>query len=191
MKRENRVLLTKQALANSLKKLLNEKPFSKITISDIVRDCDVNRKTFYYHFEDIYDLLRWMLEEETLNVVRQFNLLTEYEDAILFIMDYVEKNDFILNCLYNSIGHEEIKRRLSTGFSSLIRSLITDAAQTLGIETEERFIVFLTDFYTGALANLLIEWLKDTSRYTKQEVIDNVSLIFKKSLPDVLLERKI
>ena len=48
---------TKRALAQSLKKLLQTKPLSKITINDIAEDCGVSRMTFYYHFADIYDLV--------------------------------------------------------------------------------------------------------------------------------------
>ena len=48
--------ITKQALEASLKRLLLQKPLTKITIADITEDCGVNRMTFYYHFQDIYDL---------------------------------------------------------------------------------------------------------------------------------------
>ena len=50
--------VTKRALEASLKNLLLQKPLSKITISDITEDCGINRMTFYYHFKDIYDLVR-------------------------------------------------------------------------------------------------------------------------------------
>ena len=40
---------TKKALAASLKKLLEQKPFAKITVTDITEDGEVNRHTFYYH----------------------------------------------------------------------------------------------------------------------------------------------
>ena len=53
---------TKRALAASLKELLLQKPFHKITISDITQHCGVNRMTFYYHFHDIYDLANWTFE---------------------------------------------------------------------------------------------------------------------------------
>ena len=46
---------TKQALAASLKKLLRRKFLDDITVKEIVADCTVNRQTFYYHFQDIYD----------------------------------------------------------------------------------------------------------------------------------------
>lgn len=56
--------MTKQALANSLKSLLQKKTLNKITIKDIVDDCGVNRQTFYYHFQDVYDLVDWIFHHD-------------------------------------------------------------------------------------------------------------------------------
>lgn len=57
----------------------------------LVADCNINRKTFYYHFEDIYALLKWMFEEEAIDVVKHFDLLVDYEEAIAGIfMDWVK-----------------------------------------------------------------------------------------------------
>ena len=41
----------RNAIMESLLKLLEERPLSKITVKDIVDDCGINRNTFYYHFE--------------------------------------------------------------------------------------------------------------------------------------------
>lgn len=75
MTHEEATRRTKQMLAASLKKQMEKKPLKKITVSEIIADCNVNRKTFYYHFEDIYALLKWMLEQEAVEVVKQFDLL--------------------------------------------------------------------------------------------------------------------
>ena len=56
---------TKEALGKALKKMLSVKPIDKITVKDLVEECGVNRQTFYYHFDDVYDLLEWVFEEDT------------------------------------------------------------------------------------------------------------------------------
>ena len=48
---------TKEVFAESLKKMLENKRLEYITVKDIVEDCGVSRQAFYYHFDDIYDLL--------------------------------------------------------------------------------------------------------------------------------------
>lgn len=49
---------TKHALATALKQAMARKPLDKITIAELTHACNIRRQSFYYHFEDIYDLLR-------------------------------------------------------------------------------------------------------------------------------------
>ena len=55
---------TKKALAQALKKLLTEKDFEKISIGEICDECDMSRKSFYYHFRDKYELVIWIFRTE-------------------------------------------------------------------------------------------------------------------------------
>ena len=63
-------VLTKKALLIAFGELLEEKPFNKITITDITARCGLNRMTFYYHFDNIYELMIWGLEAQMREVSR-------------------------------------------------------------------------------------------------------------------------
>lgn len=52
--------ITKNALAQAMKELMLEKKFEKISVTDICNQCGMNRKSFYYHFRDKYDLVNWI-----------------------------------------------------------------------------------------------------------------------------------
>ena len=52
--------VTKRALAEGLKQLMERRPFAKISVGDICESCNMNRKSFYYHFRDKYDLVNWI-----------------------------------------------------------------------------------------------------------------------------------
>lgn len=56
--------ITKKALAMAMKELMEQIPFSKISVSDICEKCGMNRKSFYYHFKDKYDLVNWIFDVE-------------------------------------------------------------------------------------------------------------------------------
>ncbi len=56
--------ITKRALGESLKGLMLEVPFSKISVGEICERCSMNRKSFYYHFRDKYELVNWIFERE-------------------------------------------------------------------------------------------------------------------------------
>lgn len=96
----------------------------------------MNRKTFYYHFEDIYALLKWMLEEEAIEVVKQFDLLMDYREAVLFVLDYVKTNKHLLCCAYDSMGRDEMKRFFYSDFIGIIKNIISNTEQQLGIYAE-------------------------------------------------------
>ena len=71
---------TKRMLSMSLKKLLSKTTLDNITIQDITNDAEVSRKTFYYHFQDIYDLLDWTLQEDARHLVANKINLDNWEE---------------------------------------------------------------------------------------------------------------
>ena len=75
---------TKESFALALKKMMTVKPMEKITVKDLVEICGVNRQTFYYHFDDIYDLL-------------EYDVLYQKDEKVLHIENArVHKNTVII-----------------------------------------------------------------------------------------------
>lgn len=185
MKHKEATLQTKTALAASLKKFMEKKPLGKITVSEIITDCNVNRKTFYYHFEDIYALLKWMLEQEAIEVVKNFDFLIDYEDAINFVIKYVKENSHILNCAYDSMGRDELKRFFYNDFSSVVHNVINDIEEKNSLSVTDDFKEFICDFLTEATAGMLVNGFKDKKKVEQHDVIQNITAILD-SLPDIL-----
>ncbi|WP_066295318.1 TetR/AcrR family transcriptional regulator [Bacillus sp. FJAT-29937] len=62
-KTDPRILRTRKLIMDSFMELSGKKEFKDITVKDITTEAMINRATFYYHFEDIYDLLEKVLSE--------------------------------------------------------------------------------------------------------------------------------
>ena len=186
MTHEETSLQTKTMLCNSLKKIMKQKAFSKITVSELIKDCNLNRKTFYYHFEDIYGLLKWMLEQEAFEVVKQFDLLVDYEDAFNFVLDYVEQNAYFLNCIYDSVGRDVLKRFLYQDFIGLMEKIVRDMEKKLNTTIDDNFRQFLCNFYTEAVAGMVITLFQNPEKCDRARVFGYFSLILNRSLPAVL-----
>lgn len=62
-KTDPRILRTRKLIMDSFIELSSKKEFKDITVKDITTEAMINRATFYYHFEDIYDLLEKVLSE--------------------------------------------------------------------------------------------------------------------------------
>lgn len=176
----------KQMLADSLKRAISKKSFSKVTVSEIVEDCGINRKTFYYHFEDLYDLLRWTLEQETIEVLKQFNLAVEYEEAISFVLDYMEQNAQMLNNVYHSVGRDELKRFFYLDFFGLIHSAVDQAEKIEKISVSESFKTFLCQFYAEAVAGILLHWIAQRSIQNREQIVLYTSALLRSGIPSAL-----
>ena len=173
----------------ALKSAMKNKTLSKITVSEIIQTCRVNRKTFYYHFQDIYELLKWTLEQEAVEVVKNFDLLVNAEDAVAFVIDYVSTNQHILNCAYDSMGHEETKRFFYSDFIGVMQSVIENGVRQLKLNVSSEFKSLLADFYTEALAGSMLNWLKQREKYDKEEFIQDLLFICQNSIPYLLKKR--
>lgn len=191
MTNEELSLKTKQSLAQALKQEMKHKQLSKITITELCDVCQINRKTFYYHFEDIYDLLKWTLEQEAIEVVKNFDLVVNTEEALRFVMAYANENKDIINSALDSMGHEEIQRFFYNDLFDVIYGAIEEGEYDLKIVVDPQFKNFLAAFYTEASAGILIEWVKNRMKQDKETVIKSLLSIYTVSIPAVLLENKL
>lgn len=184
MKNRATTLMTKKALAASLKKLMQNRPLDKISIREIVEDCGVNRKTFYYHFANIYDLVEWMFKEEAIEVVKEYNLITNYEDAIRFSMDYIQKNQHVCNSALDSLGRDELKRFFYNNFVATMRGIVDNFSKDMVIPNDYKD--FLINFYTESFASLLIQWIRNKENIDEEKFIKYISLtLFESIKPDL------
>ena len=103
---------TKQALEESLKHMLLKKPLDKITIRDITEDCGISRMAFYYHFQDIYDLVEWACQNRP----------------------------FILNA-YRCISREQMERFLYQLTYGLIRGVVEEQSRGTAVSEEDKSFI--------------------------------------------------
>ena len=186
MTHEETSLRTKKAICDALKELMRHKTFSKITISELIRECNINRKTFYYHFEDIYGLLKWMLEQEAIEVVKKFDLLIDYQDAFLFVINYDEENSYFLNCIYDSVGRDELKRFFYQDFIGIIETIIRTTETKMETTISDDFRIFLCDLYAEGIAGMLINLFRHPEKYDKERLIEYFSIVVHNSVPSVI-----
>ena len=102
-------VLTKQAIFASFLKFLQEKPLDKITVKDIVDDCGINRKTFYYYFSDIYAMAEELFRARLENLRKEFPP-EEYSwnDIIEKTGEYMYENKKVTLHVFRSVGYEKM-----------------------------------------------------------------------------------
>lgn len=154
--------ITKKALATALKALMEEKPFEKINISDICERCDMNRKSFYYHFRDKYDLVNWIFDTEFIAIARK----KEYDTYWKLIEDI---------CEYFYSNHNFYRKALSVqgqnSFAEHFRELLLPVIKSrmAGQFISEKSTDFQIQFFSDALVMAFQRWIEAKDPLTPEE----------------------
>lgn len=156
---------TKRMLANTLIALMSKKSLSKITVSEIVKECQINRKTFYYHFEDIYELLEWHLEQEMLTILNSLNSLNDFETSFRLTLNFIDKNTYLYNCADDPYGCERLMDFLNQKLYPLSLDSITQMEQTHQKQLDSDYKCFLAEMLTKVASLSIIDTLKHKSNY--------------------------
>ena len=176
--------LTKRALEQSLKGLLQTKPLSKITISDITEDCGISRMTFYYHFKDIYDLVEWSLEEDASAVLNGTQTVETWQEGYLAVLNEIQQNKTFITAIYREMSRERVERFLYPATRKLILGVI-DAQPNCNL-VSERSRAFIAEFYAQALAGITLEWIDEGMGYSSETLVENVNLLLEGAIDSAI-----
>lgn len=166
---------TKRALAASLKKLLAQKSLDKITVTDIASDCKVNRQTFYYHFQDIYDLIEWVFLEEASEAVGEKRTYDTWQDGLLQVFQAVLDNKPLILNTYHSISREHVERYLYELIYRLLIDVVEEKAAGMAVRDEDK--KFIADFYKFAFTGMLLDWIRQGMKEDPGEIVGRLSIL--------------
>lgn len=177
---------TKLSLALSLKKFLEKTSFDKITVKDLVEDCQLNRQTFYYHFQDIYGLLEWIFVTEANKVISDQKTYETWQQGFLQAFYYVKENKALVTNTFHSIGREHLERY----FYSIVFKLLIDVVneQAVGIKVSEEHKQFIANFYKFAFVGMMFEWIRTGMKEDPKDIIDKLDKLISGDINKALLK---
>ena len=180
---------TKLQMAQALKRLIKDRPFSKITVQDIVTACNINRNTFYYHFENNYDLLSFTYELEVQNISEAFRKSNaSLPDGMDFVLDYIDANIQLCQCAYESLGEQQLKIIFEKDLRFFVRSLIDYYSEEASKQFSEDFKTFVGYGFTNLLSAQIIWYIKHNDDLDKEIFRQCLQIFFTASLKAVMEE---
>lgn len=179
-----RVIKTRKLIYQTLLELMKEKTFEEIKVSDICSKAMINRSTFYAHYEDKYELLVDFLSNLKEEFAHELNesckenlsIREYYIRLISLFLDHIDsKRD-----VYNSI----MVNNRSSIMMDILLSVVNDDILKRFKENDINLKVpteVISKFYLGGVINIGMEWLSNSNKYTKEEILDYLELL----IPDI------
>lgn len=180
---------TKQLILDTFIEELRSKPFDKITVSQLIKKANISRNTFYYHFEDIYALLIFLLEREKEKITNNILFLLSWDDVLKELIHYAQKNREIIYHIYQSMPKEKLEQYFFATTENIIEKIVRLESKGLNVTDEDIF--YIAEFYRYAIMGFLKRFLWNNMELDAEEHIDKMAEIFKNNIPELLRQCEI
>ena len=175
---------TKQAIQASFRRLLLVKSLDKITVRDIVEDCGLTRNTFYYHYEDIYDLFDDYLDSRLEYALRALPEESSPEELLLMLLDCICETPQMGRHIFYSRKREAMRLYLHKVITAVIDRYISEELQDLQITAADRQLI--CDTCCQALYGLIEQWITGPDAPLLRVRLSRVMQSFKGSVREAL-----
>ena len=91
--------------------------------------------------------------------------MVNYEEAIDFILNYVWENDYLLSCVYDSLGREQVKYFFIEDFLAVSKKLLESMEQKTDTSLSMEYKTFLCEFLAEGIGGILINAFLDKDKY--------------------------
>ena len=171
-------MIVEQEIKNAMHRLLETKAYNKISVNDIVHECGIHRNTFYYHFDNIPDLLRKLALDWIDTIVKEnskpeVRLMPYF--APLIPKALAHKNQ-ILN-IYRSVD-----RNVSTSFiKSMADYAVGRYFEQANVDPplSEEDLRAMRHYGRSLFTGIIIDWLDNNMEYDLLSIMERThSLLF-------------
>lgn len=165
---------TKYALEESLKNILKQKSFDKITIADLTSDCGISRMAFYYHFQDIYELVEWACIEDGKKALSDKNTYDTWQEGLTQIFEAVLDNKTFIMNVYKSVERKRIENFLYQLTYQLIMDVVDEKCAKDNLADEYK--QFIADFYKYGFVGLMLDWIDGGMKEDYNRIVEQLSV---------------
>lgn len=189
-KDDRRVRYTRRVIQQSFVRLLSRKPIAKITVKEICEQADVNRSTFYAHYQDPYDLMLKIKQDVLQEIHSWMNGLIPLADgsnaysAMKLVFEYVLANAELCKVMLGEHGDEKLPEEIMM----IAQTQVIEEWKGVGDTGAGRLDYFI-QFGVHAGIAVVKKWLENGLRESPEEMAELVIRLIYNGLNSVLPKR--
>ena len=168
----------KTAICHSASELLTKKRTKKLTVKDIVEECGITRQTFYYHFQDIPDLICYMMEQGSKELLENCLAQPTLEDRIRYLLNIALNSRPVLQRTIPASYQDELEPLLLNQFYSFFQQLFENSpvAASVSDALTASQLKLLIRYHSLALLGLIRTWSNEDTKHM-DEIIHDLALL--------------
>ena len=167
---------TRNMIRNVFIEMLDERPFDEITVTDLVTRCEINRKTFYYYYQDLYAVLTEIFESELETVLGGVKEHVTWEEGIAQAMQIALRHKRAVYHVYHSMQRESLEKYLYNVAGEVMRRYVE--RQSEGIHASQGDEGIIAQFYQSALTEMVLNWIGQGMKEDGLEMITRIGQLF-------------
>ena len=170
--------ITKKALGDGLKELVRKKGFDKVSVGDITGACGMGRQSFYYHFQDKFELLEWVYYQDAFAPLCEGITLQNWPMKLRAMLDRMyDERKFYVAAIKAQPGHfsESLSRSLEALFLQVTERL--DEENDVGEERRK----FGASFYALGCCAVVVRWAQGGMRVAPDTLARDIYCLAKDS----------
>ena len=167
---------TEDIIIDAFWQLLEEKPYAKITVKDIVDRCQINRNTFYYHFQNIPELLKNIIKKDADFVIQSYIRFESPLECLAPLVESCVKRKRAILHIYNSMHRETFLKEMNRILLYVVTQYISTATASIAVSPKDKKI--LIRFYKCMLSGIILDWLDEGMGYDLFTAFTRVCSLF-------------
>ena len=164
---------TRETILRCFQEMLTEMAFDRITVSALVKRCGISSNTFYYHYEDIYDLLSTWLELQMKGYTANCSVEMDWREILKDIFGRCKDNRRLIYHLFDSLSRERLEQFVFAASENIYLWMLKGRAADRDIP--EHKLRELSDFCDYALFGSFIKFLWGHMSDDVDTLVDSVS----------------
>lgn len=144
--------MTQESLLGAVDRLLREKSFEDISVSELTKVAGISRMTFYRHYRNIIDVLN----DQVTVVLHEFQETVQYQNNSQYIVQMVrffQRHSEFVKLLLKAHQEELLRQNIASVMGQL------SSGKELLKDFTEQEVHYYIDYHTAGLMNVIIDWI--------------------------------
>lgn len=175
---DRRVKRTKKALRDALLSLLEKKPITEISVTELTTLADVNRATFYFYYTDLLDMLQQIQNEayqsfkevisESTPSITTIEGFTDYAESLL---TYCKEHETLVKFIIKNDTNNQLYKQIQT----LMLNNIPNSKEVFDVNNPARYS---TNYILNAMVGIMIDWMDEGMKIPPHELAEFCAHIY-------------